>query len=84
MDLTDEFGNTPLHIAFMRDDIGTSSAILESATKLINSKADLDKLNNDHLAPVDLGLDSSSLQMKTFLKSINDKSKRLRGYGARF
>lgn len=68
----------------MRDDIGKSIDILESAVKLINAKADLDKLNHDHLAPVDLGLDSSSLQMKTFLKSITDKSKRLREYGARF
>jgi len=55
----------------MRDD-------LESVKLLVDAKADLDKLNDNHLAPVDLGLDSHSSETKSYLKSIMHKSKRLK------
>ena len=58
--------------------------VVESAKRLINAKANLDLENNDHLAPVDLGLDSSNLQMKSFLSSIAPKSSRLQDYSKRF
>jgi len=55
----------------MRDDV-------DSAAKLVNAKASLDILNHDHLAPVDLGLDSASQRTKSYLKTITMKSQRLR------
>lgn len=61
----------------MRDEIGMPSYILEIAKRLINSKADLDVLNDEYLCPVDFGLDSSGREMKTFLLSLVGKSKRL-------
>ena len=61
----------------MRDDIGTYLWHVESASRLVNAKADLDIVNNDHLAPVDLGLDSTSQSMKIYLRSIMKQSKRL-------
>jgi ankyrin repeat protein len=73
--MADERGNTPLHIAFMRDDLGTIGDITETARRLIDAKADLDVLNEDHLSPVDLGLDSNSQEMKKFLKTLVGKSK---------
>lgn len=51
---------------------------VDSAEKLVNAKASLDILNNDYLAPVDLGLDSPSLRTKNFLRSVTMKSQKLR------
>ena len=66
----------------MRDDIGTSLKIQESASKLIEAKANPDILNHDYLAPVDLGLDSSSQITKNYIRSIVSKSKRLQEYNS--
>lgn len=55
---------------------------VDSAEKLVNAKASLDILNNDYLAPVDLGLDSPSLRTKNFLRSVTMKSQKLRQYSS--
>lgn len=56
---------------------------IELAKRLVNAKADLDIQNNDYLAPVDLGLDSSSTEIRKYLRSLIGKSKRLSEWGAR-
>ena len=56
---------------------------VESIKMLVDAKADLDVINNDYLAPVDFGIDSSNSEVKGYLKSLVGRSKKLADWRTR-
>jgi ankyrin repeat protein len=60
LDAKDSFGNTALHLAFIRSNI-------EIIRELVNRKCSLNVKNSDDMTPMDYGMTSESLEVKRFL-----------------
>lgn len=71
VDKQDEYKNTPLHLAFLNNNLRMISA-------LVQRKANLEVLNEDNMSPVDYGITSGKSEIHSFLKEISDRSEKIR------
>ncbi len=60
MDAIDQYGNTPVHLAFLTSNI-------DILRELMNRKPNLNIKNNDDMTPLDYGLTSDNMEIKRLL-----------------
>jgi ankyrin repeat protein len=63
LDAKDSFGNTPLHLAFIKSNV-------EIIKELVGRKSSLDVKNSDDMTPVDYGLTSDNSEVRRYLMDL--------------